>query len=88
MARITLPVAGVRAPPVQSTQQPNSAWKRPVVRPSNRPPASDWPEAGVKSLSRVKMPPPDALIGKTKGGLPSTIDEWNAARPGPGWWRD
>ena len=41
---------------------------------------------GVKSLSRLTLPEPDALIGKTKGWLPQTIDEWNAKRPGRGRW--
>ncbi|HQV17789.1 XRE family transcriptional regulator [Gordonia sp. (in: high G+C Gram-positive bacteria)] len=36
------------------------------------------------AISRYKMPEPDALIGKTRGWLPETIDEWNANRPGPG----
>jgi predicted DNA-binding transcriptional regulator AlpA len=37
------------------------------------------------SLKRYKLPPPDALIGgRIRGWLPETIDEWNAARPGPG----
>ncbi len=47
---------------------------------------------GVKpdSLSRYRLPPPDAVIGcgpkARKGWLPKTIDAWNAARPGRGWW--
>ncbi|MDR2279645.1 MAG: XRE family transcriptional regulator [Gordonia sp. (in: high G+C Gram-positive bacteria)] len=36
------------------------------------------------AISRYKMPPPDALIGKTRGWLPDTIDEWNRNRPGRG----
>lgn len=40
----------------------------------------------VKSLSRVRLPDPDAQIGNHKGWLPSTIDEWNKSRPGRGWW--
>ena len=36
------------------------------------------------SISHYKMPPPDALIGKTRGWLPATIEEWHAARPGRG----
>lgn len=42
--------------------------------------------AGVKSLSKMKLPPPDAVIGDIRGWLPSTIQEWNASRPGPGRW--
>jgi hypothetical protein len=48
-----------------------------------------------KSLSRYKLPPPDAVIGPVnddgtlprgtiRGWLPETIDQWNAARPGRG----
>jgi hypothetical protein len=36
------------------------------------------------TLSRYKLPTPDALIGTTRGWLPETIDAWNAARPGRG----
>lgn len=36
------------------------------------------------AISRYRMPDPDALIGKTRGWLPETIDEWNANRPGHG----
>ncbi|WOC11267.1 helix-turn-helix transcriptional regulator [Gordonia sp. MP11Mi] len=36
------------------------------------------------AISRYKMPPPDALIGATRGWLPETIDAWNADRPGRG----
>jgi hypothetical protein len=42
--------------------------------------------ASVKSLSRVVLPPPDALVGVHKGWLPATIEKWNDTRPGPGWW--
>ena len=42
--------------------------------------------AGVKSLSRMTLPPPDAMIGVHKGWLPSTIDKWNETRPGRGRW--
>jgi len=52
-----------------------------------------------KSLSGYKLPPPDAIIGPippgwkhpdklprgtVRGWLPSTIDRWNASRPGRG----
>lgn len=42
---------------------------------------------GVKpdTLKRYKLPEPDALIGRTRGWLPATIDAWNASRPGRGW---
>jgi|688.fasta_scaffold1216790_2 hypothetical protein len=40
----------------------------------------------VRSLTRIKLPPPDAIIGPHKGWLKETIDEWNAARPGRGRW--
>lgn len=41
---------------------------------------------GVTSaaISSYKLPKPDAMIGRTRGWLPSTIDEWNANRPGHG----
>lgn len=42
--------------------------------------------AGVNSLSKTTMPPPDAIIGNHQGWLKSTIDRWNDGRPGPGWW--
>lgn len=35
-------------------------------------------------LLNLKLPEPDALIGWTRGWLSSTIDEWNASRPGRG----
>lgn len=40
----------------------------------------------VRSLTKIKLPPPDALIGPHKGWLPETIDEWNEHRPGRGRW--
>ncbi|KAB8287918.1 helix-turn-helix transcriptional regulator [Bifidobacterium avesanii] len=36
------------------------------------------------ALLSLRLPEPDALIGRTRGWLPSTIDEWNANRPGRG----
>ncbi|MCW2300759.1 putative DNA-binding transcriptional regulator AlpA [Rhodococcus erythropolis] len=36
------------------------------------------------AIGHYKMPEPDALIGKTRGWRPETIDEWNANRPGRG----
>ena len=36
------------------------------------------------ALAGYKLPAPDALTGRTRGWLPETIDEWNAARPGRG----
>ncbi|WP_449280426.1 helix-turn-helix transcriptional regulator [Leucobacter sp.] len=38
------------------------------------------------TLSRYKLPEPDAMIGRTQGWLEETIDTWNAARPGRGHW--
>lgn len=38
-------------------------------------------------LGGAKLPSPDAIIGKTRGWLPETIDAWNATRPGRGNWR-
>ena len=39
---------------------------------------------GVKAdtLNRYKLPLPDAQIGRFRGWLPQTVDEWNARRPG------
>lgn len=41
---------------------------------------------GVKrdTLNRYRLPPPDAMIGHTRGWLEKTIDDWNARRPGSG----
>lgn len=36
------------------------------------------------AVSAYKLPQPDALIGRTRGWLPDTIDRWNASRPGRG----
>ena len=35
-------------------------------------------------LLNLKLPEPDAMIGRTRGWLPATIDGWNAKRPGRG----
>lgn len=45
---------------------------------------------GVKpdTLNRYTLPEPDALIGRLKGWLPSTIDAWNEARPSRFYARD
>ena len=32
------------------------------------------------AVSAYKLPQPDALIGRTRGWLPETIDQWNASR--------
>lgn len=41
---------------------------------------------GIKTgaLATYKLPEPDAHIGRTRGWLPETIDQWNAQRPGRG----
>ena len=36
------------------------------------------------ALAGYKLPEPDAVLGRTRGWLPETIDQWNAARPGRG----
>ncbi|WP_454561902.1 XRE family transcriptional regulator [Mycobacterium haemophilum] len=36
------------------------------------------------TLSRYKLPEPDAVIGTARGWLPKTIDKWNQSRPGRG----
>lgn len=38
------------------------------------------------SLSKYTLPDPDAIIGGRRGWLESTIDVWNAHRPGRGNW--
>lgn len=40
----------------------------------------------VQSMTKFKLPLHDAQIGPHKGWLASTIDEWNANRPGRGRW--
>lgn len=40
----------------------------------------------VRSLTRIKLPPPDVLVGPHKGWTEETIDKWNASRPGRGRW--
>lgn len=36
------------------------------------------------ALLSLNLPDADVRIGRTRGWLPSTIDEWNANRPGRG----
>lgn len=36
------------------------------------------------TLSRYRLPAPDAMIGTVRGWTPATIDAWQAARPGRG----
>ena len=36
------------------------------------------------AVSAYKLPQPDATIGRTRGWLPETIDQWHAHRPGRG----
>jgi len=36
------------------------------------------------AVSAYKLPEPDARIGRTRGWLPETINQWNANRPGRG----
>ncbi|MGG7112984.1 helix-turn-helix transcriptional regulator [Bifidobacterium catenulatum] len=36
------------------------------------------------ALLSLNLPEPDALTGRTRGWLPSTIDRWNVTRPGRG----
>lgn len=38
------------------------------------------------SLRHYKMPDPDAMVGKRRGWLVQTIDNWNRNRPGRGRW--
>lgn len=41
-------------------------------------------DISTAAVSAYKLPQPDALIGRTRGWLPGTIDQWNAQRPGRG----
>lgn len=36
------------------------------------------------ALAGLRLPEPDVLVGRSRGWLPETIDEWNASRPGRG----
>lgn len=39
---------------------------------------------GVANAASYDLPEPDVAIGRTRGWLPETIDQWNAQRPGRG----
>lgn len=39
---------------------------------------------GVANAASYDLPEPDVTIGRTRGWLPGTIDQWNAQRPGRG----
>ena len=41
-------------------------------------------DISTAAVSAYKLPQPDALIGRTRGWLPETIDRWNTQRPGRG----
>lgn len=36
------------------------------------------------ALAQYKLPEADVTVGKARGWLPETIDQWNANRPGRG----
>lgn len=36
------------------------------------------------AVSKYRLPEPDATIGTVRGWLPTTIDQWEQARPGQG----
>lgn len=36
------------------------------------------------ALAQYKLPEADVTVGRARGWMPSTIDEWNAKRPGRG----
>lgn len=40
------------------------------------------------ALGRYKLPEPDVLVGRARGWLPETIDEWQRNRPGRGNWKE
>lgn len=37
------------------------------------------------TLSRYRLPKPDATIGAVRGWTPATVQHWQAARRGRGW---
>ena len=39
---------------------------------------------GVANAASYDLPEPDVTIGRTRGWLPETIDQWDAQRPGRG----
>lgn len=39
---------------------------------------------GVANAASYDLPEPDVTIGRTRGWLSDTIDQWNAQRPGRG----
>lgn len=39
---------------------------------------------GVANAASYDLPEPDVTIGRTRGWLTDTIDQWNAQRPGRG----
>lgn len=39
---------------------------------------------GVANAASYDLPEPDVTIGRTRGWLPKTIDQWDAQRPGRG----
>lgn len=43
----------------------------------------EWYLSATESRA-LRMPEPDAYIGRTRGWKTETIDAWNAARPGRG----
>lgn len=42
--------------------------------------------ASVRSLSRLKLPAPDVIVGTHSGWHTATIEQWNETRPGRGRW--
>ncbi|WP_208317133.1 XRE family transcriptional regulator [Canibacter zhoujuaniae] len=40
------------------------------------------------AIRHYKLPEPDAMIGRVRGWLPETVDDWNENRPGRGNWRN
>jgi|GEM_PF-758063 len=38
------------------------------------------------TLSKYRLPDPDAVIGGVRGWRADTLESWNAARPGRGNW--
>lgn len=40
----------------------------------------------ARSLSGIKLPTPDVIVGTHPGWTPETIEYWHRNRPGRGWW--
>lgn len=55
-----------------------------MIRYLSRAEVADRIHVRSATLSRYKLPEPDAMVGDTRGWLPETIDQWQQDRPGQG----